>query len=223
MTRVVDTAIGSKLAHYKFDSGALVTDSSGNSRTLTNENSVGQTTGKYEEAADFGSSNTNKRFSRNEDIWNNGALSFAAWIKRANTSDPHGFFSAVDTGVDKQLGMVANATQLQGRIFRVGVGYDTISANVNWDTLWHHIALTLTTGAGGTLKIYLDGEEVGTGSVTNASGSVNQGELYQIGYWDGSWMEGLMDDVLFTNDVLTPAEIAELASDPTSNAFLNLI
>ena len=76
------------------------------------------------------------------------------------------------------------------------------------------MALTLTTGAGGTMKIYFDGVEVGSGSVTDASGSVNQAELFNIGYWDGNYMEGYIDDIAFFSDVLTPAEVAELAANP---------
>lgn len=220
MTQLNETSLdsdGNLLAHYVFNSGALTTDSSGNSRTLTNNNTVGETSsGKYGYAADFGTTNTNKYFSRAEDIWANGAFSFAAWTRKNATSDAGGYFSAHDAGTDKQLGLTSTgASDLTGRIFRVGVGYDTIDdTGVTWTTNWHHVALTLTTGAGGTLKIYFDGVEVGTGSVTDASGSTPQSDLYEIGRYDGGYFEQYMDDAAFFSDVLTESEIQELASTP---------
>lgn len=210
------------LAHYEFNSGALTTDSSGNSRTLTNTNTVGEiASGKYGYAADFGTSNSNKEFKRTEDIWANGALSFACWVKKNTASDVGGYFSCDEAGTKKELGLESSGSaNLQGRIFRVGVGYDTVSATVSWNTGWNHVALTLTTGAGGTMKIYFNGVEVGSGSVTDASGTIAQTDQYRIGYYDGQYFEQYMDDVAFFSDVLTAAEIKELASNGN---FMNLI
>lgn len=198
----------------------LTTDSSGNSRTLTNNNTVGETAdGKYGYAADYGDPNTNKTFSRSEDIWANGALSFACWVKRGNGTDTHGFFSCNEATTDKQLGGTVGSTSFAFKIFRVGVGYDTVSASVTAGTDWHHYAMTLTTGAGGTMKIYYDGVEKNSGSVTDASGTTGQADLYQIGHYDGAYMEGYQDDVAFFSDVLTGREIAELASEPSGGFF----
>lgn len=224
MTQLTDTSLdgnGNLLAHYEFNTGALVTDSSGNSRTLTNNNTVGETaSGKYGYSTDFGTVNSDKYFNRAEDIWNNGAFSFVAWVKKNATSDVSGFFSCNEADTDKQLGLHSTgATNLTGSINRVGVGYDTISGTATWTTGWHHVALTLTTGVGGTLKTYFDGVEVGTGSVTNASGTTPQGDDTRVGYYDGQYFEQYMDDAAFFSDVLTPAEIKELAQEPSSGFF----
>jgi hypothetical protein len=208
---------GNLLAHYVFNGGALTTDSSGNSRTLTNNNTVGETAdGKYGYAADFGATNTNKNFSRSEDIWNNGAFSMVAWMKRSNTSDSHSPVQAAEADTDKQIYIVADATTVKAVIFRAGVDYDVVSADVTPDTNWHHYALTLTTGAGGTMKIYYDGVEKNSGTVTNASGTVGQADIYFVGGSSGigGYVDGYVDDAAFFSDVLTPAEIAELASNP---------
>jgi len=218
MTKLTDTSLdgnGNLLAHYEFDSGALVTDSSGNSRTLTNNNTVGETaSGKYGYGADFGDPNTDKDFSRAEDIWANGAASFVCWAKRTNITDTMGFMLLNDAATMKQLYLYVTSANLAAAIYRVGEGYDTVTTATPPDTKWHHYALTLTTGAGGTMLTYLDGVQLGTKVVTNSSGSVGQADQYKVGIDAGNRMEGLMDDVAFFNDVLTPAEIKELAYVP---------
>jgi hypothetical protein len=50
------------LAYYKFDSGALTTDSSGNGKTLTADNSPADIAMDFGNGGDLGTANTNKRF-----------------------------------------------------------------------------------------------------------------------------------------------------------------
>lgn len=226
MTQLLNTSLkgnANLLAHYQFNTGALTTDSSGNSRTLTNNNTVGETaSGKYGYAASFGDPNTNKTFSRNEDIWANGAFSMVAWIKRANTSDDHTPVAVTNATVDKQLYIVCKSASIQAVHFRAGVDYDIVSGSITPNTDWHHVALTLTTGAGGTMKIYYDGREIASGSVTNSSGTVGQSDRIFVGSDSsvGGIFEGDLDDVAFFSDVLTAAEIKELASNGN---FMNVI
>lgn len=68
--------------YWKVDTGALTTDSSGNSHTLTNNNTVAEATGLFNVCADFGSANTNKylNIADNLDI-TGGAISMSIWVK----------------------------------------------------------------------------------------------------------------------------------------------
>jgi len=70
-------------AYYRFETGALTTDSSGDSETLTNTNSVGEATGKYGIAADFGTGDHNKDMRRSSNYGLTGVqdMSFAFWVK----------------------------------------------------------------------------------------------------------------------------------------------
>lgn len=225
MSELANTSLisdGNLLAYYKFDSGALTTDSSGNSRTLTNNNTVGETSsGKYGYATDHGDPNTNKNLSRAEDIWNNGAFSMVCWAKRANTTDNHTPLALTEADTDKQFFFWLSTTQMTARISRVGVGNDDVAANCTVDTDWHHYAVTLTTGAGGTMKIYQDGTELNSDSVTNASGTTGQGNAFGIGTLSavGNWFEGYLDDVAFFNDVLTADEISTLSKTFVPRVF----
>ena len=228
MSQLSDSSLngdGNLLANYKFNTGALTTDSSAGARTLTDNGTVGETSsGRYGYAADFGDPNTTKYFSRTEDLWANGAISFVAWVKRSNTTDTHSFFMCSEATTMKQLFLSAiSSNELRARIYRVGVGYDEVdTTSVSWDTNWHHVALTLTTGAGGTMKIYFDGVEKNSGSVTNSSGSVGQSDQYWVGRSsDDGYHEQYMDDVAFFSDVLTGTEILELYSGPSASPSLS--
>jgi len=212
-------------AYYRFNSGVLTTDSSGNSRTLTNNNTVGETaSGKYGYCADFGNPNTTKYFSRAEDFWGGGAASFSAWIKMPDPTGTHEFFLLNDATQKKQLYCHYDGTNLFLTQYRVGVGYNaaqvacTITANK-----WHHIACTFA-GDGGAMLTYLDGTQVGTGTATAGNGTIDQTDQYYIGNGPaGSEMEGYMDDVAFFNDVLTATEVKVLSRNYSPALLMNFI
>lgn len=217
MTQISDLSIGSKLGQYEFSSGAFLTDSSGNGRTLTNTNGVTQiSNGKYGSAADFGTNNTSKQLERSEDIWGGTALSFAAWVKPHNFNDvvvPFDYHS--DAGTLKQLYCYAtSSTNLTLQQFKVGIEYSTVSATVSWTAgKWHHVAYTLS-GAGGTGKIYFNGDEVGSQGFASGNGNVGQADFWAIGRYSSNYYDGVVDDVLYTSDVLTATEISDLAYSP---------
>lgn len=205
---------GNLLAHYVFNSGALTTDSSGNSRTLTNNNTVGEiASGKYGYAADFGNPNTNKYFSRAEDIWAGDASSVALWWYPLST-DKQEIWYFDEATEKKQLYCYYDSGILYFQQYRVGVDYDTVSASVTVNTnRWYHVASTFA-GDGGAMKLYLDGVEVASGTATAGNGTIAQNDLMEIGRGpSSSEVEGYLDDVAFFSDVLTAAEVKELSSE----------
>ncbi|MEX0643567.1 MAG: LamG-like jellyroll fold domain-containing protein [Pirellulales bacterium] len=79
--------------------------------------------------------------------------------------------------------------------------------------LWQHVAVTAQAGGPGTF--YINGAPAGAFAVNPGFGAVNTNPL-RIGSRADLFttMNGLIDDVALYNHVLTPAEIAALASGP---------
>jgi hypothetical protein len=73
-------------AYYRLEN---VSDSSGNGNTLTNNNSVGFNTGRYSNAADFGTTGTNKGLTINSNIFsalNPSRFFISFWFKLENVT-----------------------------------------------------------------------------------------------------------------------------------------
>lgn len=161
------------VAYYKFDNGALTTDSVG-SYTLTNLNTVaGTASGKIGYGADFGASNTTKCLYNLSDygITATGAISFSFWVK-LNTDVSAGLdamylFSRAYTGASgsglKIFYQYNGGTRRIGTI-RYGSGNYIDYYNVNFGTSnWHHIVLTYD---GTNIITYYNGSSVISGTNT---------------------------------------------------------
>ena len=84
---------------------------------------------------------------------------------------------------------------------------------------WHHVAVVFdrTNSNAGLLKLYLDGAQVGAAIPVNWSLDQNS-ELVFGGVKKGNearWLNGNLDDVALYGALLTPAEIASLATGET--------
>lgn len=211
------------IAYYRFNTGALTTDSKG-SNTLTNNNTVGETaSGKYGYAADFGTSNTDKYFSRASDLGiTGGAISMAAWIKvRTEPGDATGqaIVYQSDSGNDVAFDITYKQTSSVPKITctrsRDGIGADAVSHDVTLGTtLWHHVALTYN---GTTMRLYLNGTDVGnTAASGNGSDPVTTDSfnIGRYGYDTGSnYASMYIDDVAVFNRALTAEEVLSLYSE----------
>lgn len=166
-------------AYYKMSTGALTTDSSGNTKTLTNNNTVGEAAGgKFDYCADFGTANTNKSFSRADALsYNGGAYSMNMWVKvRTELSTDYQQYvlakvddSSSDTFmaiVYRQIYSVKQVVLMRG-IYGGNVTEAAITITLG-TTSFHHIVGTYD---GTNLHLYVD--NVDSGAVA-ASGSGTQ-------------------------------------------------
>ncbi|MBN2022335.1 MAG: hypothetical protein JW809_06030 [Pirellulales bacterium] len=83
------------------------------------------------------------------------------------------------------------------------------------DNTWHHVAVTFQPHFTGVSELFLDG--VSQGTLPGECLSISPTTSLTIGAWVGGedvWgsMTGSVDDVAVFNDMLTPAQIAELAA-----------
>lgn len=218
-------------AYYRLNSGALTTDSGPNTKTLTNNNTVGEDTGKYGGAADFGTANTNKSLSRVDDLGiQGGACSLAGWF-RVNTAIADGgswmFVAVEDSGTSVQYGIQysrsGSTRTLTFRRYRQGVSADAVTYNVDLGaTNWHHIVLTYD---GTNLRGYLNNSLVAGPTGYSGNGSGVSADSFSIGNQRGAATGNRLfasidaDDVAVFSKALSVDEIDELYTDVASGAI----
>ena len=220
-----DTALatdGNLLAYYRFNTGALTTDSSGHGITLTNNNTVGESVnGKYGYTTDFGSSNSNKFLSIASALGiNNQTISVPFWFKKTTASDNVEFFMLTDATTNTMLYGGYTGANIYLQRYRAGVAYETIEVAKTMDTNWHHYCVTMEQGgSGGPMILYYDGVNIGNTTVAGTYGTVGQGNNFWIGRGPGNhYMQGYIDDLAVFNKVLSPTEVS-LLHRPLSSAI----
>lgn len=204
-------------AYYRFNSGALTTDSKG-SNTLQNIGTVGElASGLFGVSADLGSSNSSKAFrTPSTDIGIAGSSAFSAsiWVKiqtepgtnatyvlmfhDSTTSDHYIFLEYIDLSGVKKLRVIFSGTTTD---YTVTLG----------TSVWHNIIIVRDISNTKGL-LYLDGVAVISNATLGASaGGVNN---FDLGYDEnsGNWSSIFMDDVAVFNRVLTPTDVAIIYS-----------
>lgn len=205
--------------YYKLDD---TSDSSGNSNTLTNNNSVTFDAGLFGNCADFGSSNTNKYLNTSNTlgIASNTPQTYSCWAKV--TTQPGANITtyilnqAENTGkTQAQIGYKDSSGTKQVFFAHAinGVAGNAITINQTLTTgVWYHLAYTYDGGT--SAKAYINGILVGTLTTSGTTGNSNVGTPgFLIGV-DGNsltnFFSGLVDDVAVFTVVLTPQQIAEI-------------
>jgi hypothetical protein len=207
-----------KRAYYKFDAGALTTDSSGNGYTLTNTNTVGEGTGKFGVCADFSSTNSNKDLRIANDLGiAGGAISLSAWVKITTapiSTNIACIIAQSDAGTDTEyyIRYYNNGGTLQVEFFRTkrGVGNNIVTVNHTLSTTsFTHVALTYDAT---NIVGYINGVNVGTiaASGNGTSGSSDCFSLGEVLGFNTWYLSGLIDDAAVFNRALTATEISNL-------------
>lgn len=203
-------------AYYRFNNSALATDSGPNGVTLTNNNTVGEASGKFGIGADFGSSNTNKYLSSTNPLGiSGGAITMSLWVK-LNTEISNSIQviisqSSNTTNVVFQLIYDYNGGNRRLVFYRTRLGQynDQVYYPVTLGTSdWHHIVFTYD---GTNIIGYVDGI---ASSPVSASGTGTsqpiQGITIGSGQSGGYPTSAIIDDVAFFNRALTGTEITNL-------------
>lgn len=215
----------SSILNYRFDTGALTTDSSANARTLTASGSAPtEVTGKFGTAASFASASTQYYTATDNTEWKpTGSFTVSAWIKTSTTgatqtiaasyaqnTNPAGWWFFVTTTNQVGLRIGANAATQ-------GTGWNDVVGNyVVTDGNWHHVAATWD---GWTMKVYVDG--VLDAQILWVLAPVYQGTNYpRIGAVSttsttplaGTYFNGVIDDVaVIKGSALLAQEVLDLA------------
>lgn len=210
-------------AYYRFESGALTTDASGNGRTLTAISDPAETTGKFGGGVDF-DGNDAYSIADHSTLKPTGAFTVGAWVK-TNTSSgtKYIFWSGAHTSVPiKRYGIgiaVQNATgyvffqskkgtgDVSGTDFAQAIGTTSILG-----TTWRFVVCTQDATS---INIYIDGQLDATASwafyPAYTTNYVRIGCSNQDGATNANFMTGQMDDLFLLNGTaLTATEILAL-------------
>lgn len=209
------------MGYYRMETGALTTDSSTNARTLTNNNTVSEVSGRFGIAADFGTTNTNKSLTiANTMGITGGNISFSFWVKM-NTELASGETCFILQGsltnlVRNQVEYVFSGSPiLRFRRTRSNVADDDATFIVSLGTVrFHHIAYTYD---GATVRGYLNGVQV-TSVASVGNGSATGSDQFSIGARNtigtpDEFSSSVIDDVAVFNRTLSAAEVFSIYND----------
>lgn len=201
-------------AYYRFESGALTTDTTGNGNTLTNNNSVASAAGLFGGCADGGATNTNKYFdiASNLGIAGNSDCTVACWIKMVTeiSSAAYVFLQHLSTsGADRYINMYYEYNLGDRRIVCSFSGVSAFFPVSLGTSQWHHIAAVRDV-AGTSGVIYVDG--VAGTPITIGSGTTGLDRSSIMGASADSFISAYIDDSFFASYKATTAQINQLLS-----------
>lgn len=209
-------------AYWKLES---TSDSSGNSKTLTNNNSVAFSQGRFVNAADFGSANSTKYLdiadnlglgTYNADVW-----TVSQWLNltTAPTGTQQQCIFGVNNNTKAQLNCTYDANSGTPRFSMTiynGITAASVTVNNTLSTgIWYHIVLVKN---GTTFLVYRNGALVGsnTYSISDASpGRANQVCLGRNVFDSANFYKGLMDEVIVENVVWSATAIRKYYTQAT--------
>ncbi|HUV40356.1 MAG TPA: LamG domain-containing protein, partial [Sedimentisphaerales bacterium] len=210
-------------AWWKFDetSGTSASDSSGNSHTGTLQNGASFTSGYLNNAVNFDGSNDRVACG----TWNvtGSAITICCWFKADTFTGTYydGRLVAKATSTAEadhtwMLSGIKEGTSNKRLRFRLKTGGTTstlIATSGNMSTgTWYHGAAVYN---GSTMKLYLNGSEVGSssksGSITTSSAGIAIGQNPD-GAGTVPW-DGLIDDVRIYDRALSQSELEDLAGE----------
>lgn len=199
-------------SYYRLENGAFTTDSGASGKTLTNNGTVAEGTGKYGVGADFGASNSSKYFTSSDSSYlPTGDFTYSLWFKTAMTGTGHWVICDNNSGGAGITFRMNSNTNIQARIMLNGgaVGDLNITSLTAFnDNAWHHVVFTRT---GSAMVLYLDNAVIGSGNSTGNPNFSAAKNLYFGAYFNGSqdFFSGLIDDVAIL-DVGITADVVDL-------------
>ena len=148
-----------------------------------------------------------------------GSFSIACWIKITPAHDKILFDNSdsntANVGITYIIEGAGGGYQITGKLNRGGSGSDSVTTAVWGTTDWQHFCSTYD---GTTMKIYRNGTEVASDSMTSSSS--DQSYVPRIG-WGANGNKGKLtgniSDFLITNDVLSATEISDLQTTAVSD------
>lgn len=182
-------------------------DSSGNSKTLTNTNTVLFNTAKFGLGADGGSTNTNKRLSTTDTLSIDGNIcTIMGWYKITGSTFPMVLFQH-SNNTSKTFFRIYfdNSTTCIGQ--RANFGSSSTDLSVTFSpTGFNHYALTYDNT---TLRFYINGKKVASGAASGTgSAAITSGFVIGGNESGGLVLQGISDEVAVFTKVLTEREIA---------------
>lgn len=197
------------------ESGTRV-DSSANANDLTDNNSVLFGTGKISNACDFESTNSEylsiaDASQTGLDLLGDWTWSGWIWLESNTGGDP-----LMEKWLDSTTRSIALQYQTTPRIILYHSNNGTtqgscdISTTLNTST-WYHLSISYDISAA-DLHLYVNGSNVGDDLSGCFTVTYDNSNPFYLGRStaSGTYLDGLLDEVVITNTVLTSTEITEL-------------
>lgn len=204
-------------------------DSSGNSRTLTNLNTVTFASGRFNNCADFGTANTNKALYVFHDLGvTGGNITISLWVKMRTeiASGEQCFVVQEDAGtfVRNNIRYQYNAGTRRlvfGRV-KTNVGDQNTTYNLTMGTSnWYNIVYTYD---GANIRGYVNGALVTSPAAASGNGSINGRDITAIGSDDTgialtSFASAYIDEVIIENVAWSDSKIWSYYNDNYGKFF----
>ena len=205
------------IEYYKLSAVTAEVTTPGND--LTNNGTTPFNAGKFGNAADFGATNSTKYLSNGGDLsYAGGAYSYSLWVNvtTAPAADERDRLAMSGDSTSKNeisLDYIDGTGTKKAEFYRgkPGVGADFYQVNQIFTVgTWYHFAGTYD---GATLRMYVDGVEIGTGLAASGSGSAATTEGFRVGADTGntSLFSGVIDDLAIFSRALTAGEVSDIA------------
>lgn len=190
-----------------------VNDSSGNSRTLTNNNSVTFTAGVLKNGANFGSANTNKylRVANNMGI-TGGACTIVFWVNLLAEIGA-GTFTLVDQR--STTNNIANTTQYDYNGGTRRLAFYRVRINTAADGAFYTVTLGTTlkycviyTYDATNVRGYVNGSLVTTPTASSGNGAGGGSDSFSIGaHAAGQYASALIDEAFIENKAWSAKDV----------------
>jgi len=206
------------VGYWKLDeSSGNASDSSGNSTTLTDTNTVSFVGGKFGNAGDFESTASEYQYAAdNSALSITGSLTLAAWIKPESvTSGSYNIIAKWD-GTNESYRLFQNGDEIRLELDSAGNYQETTASNLTASTWYHVVGVYDSTSQ--TAKIYINGVEASSSTTGTIPSSIGDDSgRFHIGAEDSTttatnFYDGIIDEARVYNRALSPAEVARLYS-----------
>ncbi|MFA7143639.1 MAG: LamG domain-containing protein, partial [Candidatus Dojkabacteria bacterium] len=205
------------VGYWKLDepsgSGAYLKDSSPNGNDATPTGTTFVKDGKSGGARSFNGVNDYISIADDSTLQLSTSLSLEVWFKTSSSSNTTIARKDTSSGTRHLWGLgIRNGGQLNAGFYN-GTSYDVFSSSYVNDNLWHYGVLTINST---TLKLYLDGDYVGStiisGTQTAPNGFFNIGSAppYVGGSPVHDFFDGSIDEVRISNVARSANEIERL-------------
>jgi len=189
--------------------GAVAMDSSGKGNDGTIKNAPKWVDGKLGKALEFDGSKQQSVTTLPSTMMDPYPYTFAAWIKLSEYN-PDGNTGAVVMGnySGDSKGSIFYVSSTGMLSIRPHPGTDLKGKTVIPIGEWTHVATTLE---GSNLKVYVNGEEDGSGASAGYAGGLSKTfTIAKASWYDGSFFSGIIDEAGLFNKALTKNEIKSI-------------
>ncbi|MFC3812838.1 LamG-like jellyroll fold domain-containing protein [Lacihabitans lacunae] len=196
------------VAYYPLDGGAAI-DASGNNRNGNLSGGITQTANRYGEdgkALMFDGINGSIVVSNWNILTGNASRSMSLWFKTSGYPPLHSVYLIWGASAVNQTSWLGTYTSAGNKLLHFSAGSVNIVSVSNqpqyYDNSWHNM---IVTSNGTTIKLYLDGVEVGSlnGTLNTASSSLFIGRFITA----SDYFKGALDDIRIYNRALSHQEI----------------